>query len=74
MIIIIIAYAFEANLTVLDKGNVNEDKIEKWLQSMSDTYLFVLCPGLPNKMYPPPAKRLKTCLSDQHLVYTGMSG
>ena len=55
------SYIFEANLLTIDEGLLGDgSKVQPWLKSMEPSTDYRLCPGLPCKSYPPPAKRLKT--------------
>ena len=63
-----VCYSFEVNLESIDSGTFigNEEKVKLWLSTMHNGR-YVICPGLPVKQYPPPAKRLKT--SSEPLLY-----
>lgn len=57
-----VQYAFEVNLEDIESNMIvgNEEKVKHWLSTMHHRK-YVICPGLPTKQYPPPAKRLKVC-------------
>ena len=66
-----LTYSFEGSLQIVATGSLASphdfDAIKAFLKTMKPDSGFVICPGLPSREYPPPAKRLK--VSSEPLEY-----